>query len=90
MVLCRLSSAEVLQSRNKNRKWPSVNRPHNELLHPIPKPYYSAKCCDNVDLKNLLKNVSPDPGAVQNYTRLKEEIDILIMKNRICHDLLKD
>ena len=43
MVLCRLSSTQALQSRNKNRKWPSVNRPGKELLHPITKPYYNGK-----------------------------------------------
>ena len=43
-----------------------------------------------LNLKNLLKNVSPDPGGVQETARLKEEIDLLTMKHRICHDLVKD
>ena len=43
MVLRRLSSTEALQSRNKNRKWPSVNRAGKELLQPITKPFYSGK-----------------------------------------------
>ena len=41
MVLSRLSSTEALQSRNKNRKWPSANYAGQELLHPITKPFYS-------------------------------------------------